>query len=267
MQPDDKDAALLPRRIDGSFALVHRPMHDSGAHVWISYSPDLRNWGGHKLMLQARRGRVVGREQGRPLAAADRDPARLADALSRRPPHRRRAASIGSGSRCSTSTSPEHCLLRGDAWIFGPEAPYERDGDVGNVAFPCGYTHRRRRRHAQPLLRRRRHQHRARDGQHPAAAPLARRARQRRPGPGAAGCSASAGIFARRRAADPATAAAANRSRRAHRRLMSGADRRERIRAGRHRRGAARGPARPALIDRHAQGEVSFAKCGGAEFR
>ncbi len=56
MQPDDKDAALLPRRIDGRFALVHRPMADSGAHVWISYSPDLRNWGGHKLMLQARRG-------------------------------------------------------------------------------------------------------------------------------------------------------------------------------------------------------------------
>src|SRR6202020_1502274 len=43
MQPDDKDAALLPRRIDGRFALVHRPMHDSGAHIWISFSPDLRN--------------------------------------------------------------------------------------------------------------------------------------------------------------------------------------------------------------------------------
>lgn len=35
---------------------------------------------------------------------------------------------------------PEHCLLRGDEWIFGPEAIYEREGDVGNVAFPCGYT-------------------------------------------------------------------------------------------------------------------------------
>src|SRR5687767_15656229 len=37
MQPDDKDAALLPRRIDGMFALVHRPIAESGAHVWISY--------------------------------------------------------------------------------------------------------------------------------------------------------------------------------------------------------------------------------------
>ncbi len=30
--------------------------------------------------------------------------------------------------------------MRGDSWIFGPEAAYEREGDVGNVAFPCGYT-------------------------------------------------------------------------------------------------------------------------------
>jgi predicted GH43/DUF377 family glycosyl hydrolase len=30
--------------------------------------------------------------------------------------------------------------LRGDAWVFGPETPYEREGDVANVTFPCGYT-------------------------------------------------------------------------------------------------------------------------------
>ena len=38
------------------------------------------------------------------------------------------------------SETPEKCLLRGDTWIFGPETAYEREGDVGNVVFPCGYT-------------------------------------------------------------------------------------------------------------------------------
>ena len=52
MPPDDKDAALLPRRINGYWALIHRPMTPLGAHVWISYSPDLRHWGSHKLMLK-----------------------------------------------------------------------------------------------------------------------------------------------------------------------------------------------------------------------
>ncbi len=56
MPPDDKDAALLPRRINGYWALIHRPMTPLGAHVWVSYSPDLRHWGSHKLMLEARRG-------------------------------------------------------------------------------------------------------------------------------------------------------------------------------------------------------------------
>ena len=34
---------------------------------------------------------------------------------------------------------PDRCLVRGHSWIFAPEAPYEREGDVGYVTFPCGY--------------------------------------------------------------------------------------------------------------------------------
>ena len=26
------------------------------------------------------------------------------------------------------------------SWVFGPEAEYERQGDVDDVTFPCGYT-------------------------------------------------------------------------------------------------------------------------------
>ena len=32
MQPEDKDAALLPRRIDGRWALIHRPVTASNTH-------------------------------------------------------------------------------------------------------------------------------------------------------------------------------------------------------------------------------------------
>ena len=56
MPPEDKDAALLPRRIGGNWALIHRPVTTLGAHMWISYSPDLRHWGSHKIILEARRG-------------------------------------------------------------------------------------------------------------------------------------------------------------------------------------------------------------------
>jgi predicted GH43/DUF377 family glycosyl hydrolase len=139
MQPDDKDAALLPRRIDGNFALIHRPMTDSGAHVWLSLSPDLSNWGSHKLMLQARRGgwwdaNKVGLSP--PLIETSRGWLMLY--------HGVRQTAGGCLYRVGVALfdleSPDRLLARGDSWIFGPEAEYERVGDVANVTFPCGYT-------------------------------------------------------------------------------------------------------------------------------
>jgi predicted GH43/DUF377 family glycosyl hydrolase len=139
MQPDDKDAALLPRRVNGLFALVHRPIADSGAHVWISYSPDLRSWGGHRMMLQARRGswwdaNKVGLSP--PLIETERGWLMLY--------HGVRNTAAGCLYRLGIALfdleDPERLLLRGDEWIFGPEAPYELAGDVAYVTFPCGTT-------------------------------------------------------------------------------------------------------------------------------
>jgi predicted GH43/DUF377 family glycosyl hydrolase len=139
MQPDDKDAALLPRRIRGMYALIHRPIADSGAHVWISYSPDLRSWGGHRMMLQARRGgwwdaNKVGLSP--PLIETARGWLMIY--------HGVRSTAAGCLYRIGVALfdleDPEKLLLRGDEWIFGPEAPYETHGDVANVTFACGYT-------------------------------------------------------------------------------------------------------------------------------
>ena len=55
MPPWDKDAALLPRRFNGLWMLIHRPTTTGhGAHIWLSSSPDLRHWGDHRLILEAR---------------------------------------------------------------------------------------------------------------------------------------------------------------------------------------------------------------------
>ncbi len=139
MQPDDKDAAVLPRRIDGRFALIHRPVTDSGAHVWISYSPDLRNWGSHTLMLQARKGawwdaNKVG------LSPPPIETSHGWLMLYHGVRHTASGALYRLGAALFALDRPEQCLLRGDSWIFGAEAPYECCGDVANVVFPCGLT-------------------------------------------------------------------------------------------------------------------------------
>lgn len=139
MQPDDKDACLLPRRIGGNFALIHRPMADTGAHIWISYSPDLHNWGGHKLVLPARKGgwwdaNKVGLSP--PLIETDEGWLMLYHGVR----HTASGALYRVGLALLALDEPDRCIRRGSPWFFGPELPYECAGDVNNVVFPCGYT-------------------------------------------------------------------------------------------------------------------------------
>jgi predicted GH43/DUF377 family glycosyl hydrolase len=139
MSPEDKDAALLPHRIGGHWALIHRPVSALEAHMWISYSADLRHWGGHTLMLEARRG-----------AWWDANKIGLSTPPIETPQgwlviyHGVRLTAAGCLYRLGLALfdllAPERCLKRSSEWFFGPEEPYEQHGDVGYVIFPCGYT-------------------------------------------------------------------------------------------------------------------------------
>lgn len=139
MPPEDKDAALLPHRIGEYWAMVHRPVGPMKAHIWLSFSPDLRHWGSHRIMLEARDG-----------GWWDANKIGLSPPLIETPEgwlmiyHGVKRTVSGAIYRLGLAlfdiNSPERLLLRGDSWMFGPEAPYELSGDVNNVVFPCGYT-------------------------------------------------------------------------------------------------------------------------------
>lgn len=142
MPPEDKDAALFPRQFDGRWALIHRPVATAPAHeahIWLSWSPDLRHWGGHTILLQARKG-----------AWWD------AHKVGLNPPplltsqgwlllyHGVRVTAAGSiyrlGLALLDTERPDRVLARSSEWVFGPRAPYERSGDVSDVVFPCGWV-------------------------------------------------------------------------------------------------------------------------------
>ena len=139
MPPEDKDAALLPRRIGDRWALIHRPVSAPRAHMWMSYSRDLRHWGDHKIMLEARRG-----------AWWDANKIGLSPPPIETPKgwlviyHGVRQTAAGSIYRLGLALfdlqRPEICLKRSDEWVFGPQQSYEQRGDVDNVVFPCGYA-------------------------------------------------------------------------------------------------------------------------------
>ncbi len=139
MAPDDKDAALLPRRINGQWALIHRPVGWLGAHMWLSFSPDFSAWGEHRLMLEARMGGWWDANKIGLTCPPIETPRGWLTIY-----HGVRTTAAGALYRLGLALfdleSPDNCVLRGDSWFFGPEADYERFGDVDNVVFPCGYT-------------------------------------------------------------------------------------------------------------------------------
>ena len=139
MAPEDKDAALLPHRIGGDWAMVHRPVSAPSAHMWISYSPDLRHWGNHKIMLEARLGawwdaRKIG------LSPPPLETPEGWLVIYHGVRHTAAGAIYRLGLALFDLEQPDKCLRRGDEWVFRAEEPYELRGDVDNVVFPCGYT-------------------------------------------------------------------------------------------------------------------------------
>ncbi len=139
--PEDKDAALFPTTFDGRWALIHRPVPSAtelGAHIWLSFSPDLHYWGESRVLLPARRGgwwdaNKVGLG---PPPLLTKDGWLICY-------HGVRTTAAGSIYRLGLALldreDPSKVLARGNEWVFGPQAPYEQSGDVPDVVFPCGW--------------------------------------------------------------------------------------------------------------------------------
>ena len=142
MPPEDKDAALFPVRFGGRWAMIHRPISTFirlGAHIWLSFSPDLKHWGDHKPIVMARRG-----------SWWDANKIGLSAPPLQTPEgwlllyHGVRTTASGSIYRLGLALldleNPTQLTHRTDEWVFGPKAPYEREGDVDDVVFPCGWV-------------------------------------------------------------------------------------------------------------------------------
>jgi predicted GH43/DUF377 family glycosyl hydrolase len=142
LPPEDKDAALFPVRFNGRWAMLHRPIVTTSytaAHIWISFSPDLIHWGEHRILVHARDGGWW-------------DSSKIG--ISPPPIHtsegwivlyhgvRKTGGGViyRLGIVLLDLNDPTKVLRRSDEWIFGPREHYEREGDVDDVVFPCGWV-------------------------------------------------------------------------------------------------------------------------------
>jgi predicted GH43/DUF377 family glycosyl hydrolase len=147
MPPEDKDAALFPVRFNGRWAMFHRPvakLPNISTDIWLSFSPDLKHWGDHQEVIHARRGgwwdaNKIG------LSAPPMETEHGWLILY----HGVRTTASGSIYRLGLALldieDPTRVIRRSEEWIFGPKAHYEREGDVDDVVFPCGWLRKNRR--------------------------------------------------------------------------------------------------------------------------
>ncbi len=138
LPPEDKDASLFPRLINGHYVLIHRPIIRGEAHIWISFSPDLTFWGKHKILIPARQGWWDCHRVGLGPPPVETPEGWLIIY------HGVRYTASGSLYRVGIAMldleEPWKILRRCDEWVFGPHRPYERVGDVPGVTFPTGVT-------------------------------------------------------------------------------------------------------------------------------
>ena len=139
--PFNRNGVLFPQKINGKYAMLSRPSdngHTPFGDIYISYSPDMKYWGEHRCVMK----------------------------VTPFPESAWQCTKIGAGSvpflteegwlmfyhgvittcngfRYSMGAAildkdhPEKVLYRTRDYLLAPAAPYELQGDVPNVVFPC----------------------------------------------------------------------------------------------------------------------------------
>jgi len=134
--PEDKDGALFPRKLDGHYAILHRPA-EMGGNIWVSYSPDLTYWGRSEQVLGVRGGPWWdGARVGAGLPPIETKEGWLiiyhgVKVVAGHPIYRVGAALLD-------LHDPHKLIGRARRWLMSPDAPYEWYGDAPNVVFPTG---------------------------------------------------------------------------------------------------------------------------------
>jgi beta-1,4-mannooligosaccharide/beta-1,4-mannosyl-N-acetylglucosamine phosphorylase len=141
LMPYNRNGVLFPEKIDGRFALLHRPSdsgHTTFGDIFYSESPDLTYWGRHRHVMSP-----CGSESAWQSTKVGAGPA----------PIRTQAGWLlfyhgvltscngfvySMGAALLDLKEPWRVLYRTRPYLLNPRETYEQVGDVQNVVFPCG---------------------------------------------------------------------------------------------------------------------------------
>ena len=135
--PFNLNGLLSPRRINGKYGMFSRPSdngHTPFGDITYSESPDMIHWGRHR--------HVMGASQGWQSTKIGAGPVPIETSEGWLLIYHGVLTSCNGfvysfGAALLDLDEPWKVLYRGEPYLLAPQAPYERTGDVPNVAFPC----------------------------------------------------------------------------------------------------------------------------------
>lgn len=127
--PDNKDAALFPRKVNGRYVAFHR----IPSSMWIAYSDDLVTWGDYREIMAPRPGHYDDLKLGAggPPIETELGWLVIYHGVDRNLVYRLGVAMLDRDDPAKVLNRPAEAVLE-------PEEPWELTGDVPNVVFTCG---------------------------------------------------------------------------------------------------------------------------------
>ncbi|HEY3298061.1 MAG TPA: glycosidase [Armatimonadota bacterium] len=138
LSPTNKDATVLPQLPSGEWIMLHRPVTGGTEEIWYAVADqDVAHWTSPGILFPVRGGPWwdglrIG--VGAPPILTDRGWLLIYHGVKQMgadPVYRLGLALLD-------KENPRKTLMRASEWVFAPEKPYERHGQVANVVFTCG---------------------------------------------------------------------------------------------------------------------------------
>jgi len=135
--PFNRNGVLFPRRIGGKYLMLSRPSdngHTPFGDIFLSSSPDLVHWGGHRWVMGTRGGWESTKIGAGPVPIETTEGWLLIY-------HGVLTSCNGYvyhyGAALLDLDEPWRVRYRAEPYVMGPRRDYECVGDVPNVVFPC----------------------------------------------------------------------------------------------------------------------------------
>jgi beta-1,4-mannooligosaccharide/beta-1,4-mannosyl-N-acetylglucosamine phosphorylase len=143
--PFNRNGVLFPEKINGKYAMLSRPSdngHTPFGDIYISYSPDMKYWGEHRVVLQTPPFMESAWQCTK--IGAGPVPIRTEEGwlmIYHGVINTCNGFRYSMGAALLDLENPSKVLYKSRQYLLGPAVDYEMIGDVPNVVFPCAALH------------------------------------------------------------------------------------------------------------------------------